>query len=54
MEERYENQKMEIRALCQYINNLPHPVREEGLSFVPPIGFSNEVVGDIDIIKKIA
>ena len=54
VEEGYEKQKREIWALCQYINNLPHPVREEGPSFVPPAGVSSEVVGDIDKIKQIA
>ena len=33
---------------------MPHPVREEGPSFVPPTGVSSEVVGDIDRIKWIA
>ena len=54
MEEGYEKKKREIWAICQYINNLPHPVREEGPSFVPPAGVSSEVVGDIDKIKQIA
>ena len=33
---------------------MPHPVREEGPSFVPPTGVSSEVVGDIDRIKRIS
>ena len=54
MEEGYEKYKREIRALCQYINNVPHLVREEGPSVVPPIGVFIEVVGDIDKIKQVA
>lgn len=54
VEEGYEKQKREIRALCEYVNDLPHPVREEGPSFAPPTGVSIEVVGDIDRIKWIA
>ena len=51
VEEGYEKKKREIWALSQYINNLPHPIREEGRSFVPPIGVSSKMVGDIDRIK---
>ena len=54
MEEDYEKQRKEFRALSQYINNFPYLIREEGQSFVPPKGVSIEVVGDIDRIKSVA
>ena len=51
VEEGYKKQKREVRALCQYINDLPLLVREEGPSFIPPRDFSTKVVDEIDRSK---
>ena len=40
--------------MCEYINRLAHPVREEGSSFVPPPVILAKSVQDIDRIRQIA
>lgn len=54
LDEKYKKLKGENKALCEYLNNLSHPVREEDQAFVPPTILLAESVEGIERIRQIS